>query len=64
MITSFKMAKQYIKADYEKINGKISFRGVVTSLMFEPGFKYIFWMRLTQFYWLKKGYLFPALCYM
>lgn len=59
MITSFKMAKQYIKADYEKINGKISFRGVVTSLMFEPGFKYIFWMRLTQFYWLKKGVCFP-----
>ena len=47
MITSFKMAKQYIKADYEKINGKISFKGIIKSLMFEPGFKYIFWMRLT-----------------
>lgn len=59
MITSFKTAKQYIKADYEKINGKISFRGVITSLMFEPGFKYIFWMRLTQFFWNKKGICFP-----
>jgi serine O-acetyltransferase len=59
MITSFRMAKQYIKADYEKINGTISFRGVITSLMFEPGFKYIFWMRLTQCYWIKKGVYLP-----
>lgn len=59
MITSFKMAKQYIKSDYEKINGRISFWGFITSMMFEPGFKYIFWMRLTQFYWLKKGICIP-----
>lgn len=56
MITSFKMAKQYIKADYEKINGKMTFKGFVMSYLFEQGFKYIVWLRLTQFYWLKKEY--------
>lgn len=59
MITSFKMAKQYIKADYEKINGKMTFKGFVMSYLFEQGFKYIVWLRLTQFYWLKKGICMP-----
>lgn len=59
MITSFKIAREYIKADLEKINGGFTVIKLIKTLMFEPGFKYIFWMRLTQFYWLKGGLYLP-----
>ena len=60
MITTFNEAKRYIKRDFEKINGKATFFKVLSSLFFEPGFKYIFWMRLTQYFWVKqKSIRFP-----
>ena len=54
MITSFAQAKEYIKKDYEKINGNPTVHGIIKSLLFEAGFKYIFWMRLTQYFYVKK----------
>lgn len=54
MITTFMEAKRYIKRDFEKINGKATFFKVILSLLFEPGFKYIFWRRLTQYFWVKR----------
>lgn len=45
----------FIKWDFERINGKITFRKFTASLLFEPGFKYIFWMRITRYFWLKHG---------
>lgn len=54
MITSFRVAKTHIKCDYEKINGKATAFGIFKSLLFEPGFKFIFWLRLTQFFWVKR----------
>lgn len=55
MINTFKEARQYIKLDLEKINGKFSVSKMIKTLMFEPGYKYIFWMRLTQCFWRKRG---------
>ena len=45
----------FIKWDFERINGKIALRKFMMSLLFEPGFKYIFWMRVTRYFWLKRG---------
>lgn len=45
----------FIKWDFERINGKITFRKLMMSLLYEPGFKYIFWMRVTRYFWLKRG---------
>lgn len=45
----------FIKRDFERINGKITFRKFMTSLLFEPSFKYIFWMRIARYFWLKHG---------
>lgn len=60
MLTTFKETKDCIKSDFEIINGKINFRKLMMSLLFEPGFKYIFWMRLTQYFWLNmKSLRFP-----
>lgn len=52
-VNSFSDLKAFIKRDYEKINGKISLKGFLFSLLFEPGFKFIFWLRLTRFFSLK-----------
>lgn len=45
----------FIRWDFERINGKLTFRKIMMSLLFEPGFKYIFWMRITRYFWLKRG---------
>ena len=57
-VLTFKDLKSFIKRDYEIINGRLTMRGLIMSLLFEPGFKYIFWMRITRFFWLKKGLFF------
>ena len=50
-----KELKQCIKQDYEIINGRITLKGFLKSMLLEPGFKYIFWLRLTNYLWLKRG---------
>lgn len=52
---STKELREYIKRDYEIINGAWTMKGFLQSLMFEAGFKYIFWLRITRFCWLKSG---------
>lgn len=47
--------KQYIRRDYEIINGRFTASGFLQSMMFEPGFKYVFWLRVTHYLWSKKG---------
>lgn len=47
--------KKYIKQDYEIINGKWTWKGFLTSMLFEAGFKFVFWLRVTRYFWLKKG---------
>lgn len=59
MLTTFKDTKKCIKCDLEKINGKFSFGKMIKTILMEPGFKYIFWMRLTQYFWVKKGIVTP-----
>lgn len=54
-VLTWKNLISFIKRDFERINGKITFRKFMTSLLFEPGFKYIFWMRVTRYFWLKRG---------
>lgn len=50
---SYKSLKYFIKRDFEKINGKISFKKMVKSLLFESGFKFVFWLRITRYFYLK-----------
>lgn len=45
----------FIKWDFERINGDITFCKFMKSMLIEPGFKYIFWLRLTRYFWLKRG---------
>ena len=54
-VLTFKDLIAFIKWDFERINGKITFPKLMMSLLFEPGFKYIFWMRITRYFWLKRG---------
>ena len=56
-VRTWKDLISFIKWDFERINGKITFRKFMTSLLFEPGFKYIFWMRITRYFWLKRGFV-------
>lgn len=58
-LTSFKALRYFVRRDYEKINGKLKLSGVIKSLLFEPGFKYVFWLRLTRYYHLKSKLFLP-----
>lgn len=54
-IDSWKALKYFIIRDFERINRDITFRKLIKSLAFEPGFKYVFWLRITRFFWKKKS---------
>lgn len=58
-LVSFKALKYFITRDFERINRRISFGKLIKSLLFEPGFKYIFWLRMTRYFYLHKKALFP-----
>ena len=58
-LVSFKALKYFITRDFERINRKITFRKLMNSLMFEPGFKYVFWLRITRYAFLKKKKALP-----
>ena len=53
MRNSMASLKKCIKQDYEVINGPISAGGFFKSMLFEPGFKFVFWLRVTRYLWLK-----------
>lgn len=53
--SSLEELKNYIKQDYEVINGKWTWKGFLTSMLFEAGFKFVFWLRITRYFWQKNG---------
>lgn len=48
-IVSWKALKYFITRDFERINRRITCKKLLKSLAFEPGFKYVFWMRITRY---------------
>lgn len=56
-LSSFQDLKSFIKQDYEVINGKWTCKGFLSSMLFEAGFKFVFWLRITRYFWQKKGIL-------
>ena len=58
-IISFSALRYFITRDFERINRDITFPKLMWSLMMEPGFKYVFWLRITRYFWLKKGIFLP-----
>ncbi len=58
-IENLRALKYFISRDFYKINGQITFGKFMKSLLFEPGFKFTFWLRVTRYFYLKKGILFP-----
>lgn len=58
-VISIKQLLKFIKIDFERINGPIKLKRFLISLLFEPGFKYIIWMRITRYLWLRGGVLMP-----
>ena len=48
-LVSWKALKYFITRDFERINRRITFRKLMRSLLFEPGFQYVFWMRITRY---------------
>lgn len=57
---TFKDLKFYIRRDLGYTNGKV-IRSFINRYLFEAGFKYVVWLRLTRFFYLRKSLLFvPA----
>lgn len=54
---TFRDLKLYIRRDLGYTNGK-TIRAFLSRYLFEAGFKYIVWLRLTRFFYLKKSPLF------
>ena len=57
-ITSFKALRYFIRRDFEKINGHITLKRYLYSYLTEPGVKFIFWLRVSRYYYLKGKKLF------
>lgn len=53
-IDSVKALRYFIERDFTKIHGTISCKKFVKYLMIEPGFKFVFWLRITRYLYLKK----------
>lgn len=60
-LVTFKELKYYIIKDLGWTNGKV-FRSFLNRYFFEAGFKFVFWLRLTRYFYLKKGIFFKILC--
>ena len=58
-VTSWSALKYFTIRDFERINRRISFGRLMKALMFEPGYKYVFWLRITRFYFLKSRLYLP-----
>ncbi len=54
-LDSFRALRYFITRDFERINRKITVKKVLKSLIKEPGFKFIFWLRITRFFYLKSS---------
>ena len=52
-ILSFRALMYFIKRDFEKINGRITPKMFLISFLTEPGFKFVFWLRIARYFLLK-----------
>lgn len=48
-VTSFAALKYFITRDFERINRRITCKKLIKTLFVEPGFKFIFWLRITRY---------------
>jgi serine O-acetyltransferase len=53
----FTVFKEYIKDDLSRINNPPTITKLLYCLLFEPGFKYIFWLRVCHFLQRKKRFI-------
>ena len=51
-LSSFSALKYFILRDFERINRKLTLKKLLKSLVLEPGFKYVFWLRITRYSYL------------
>ena len=56
-VVSFDALKYFIIRDFERINRRISLKKLLKSLLLEPGFKYVFWMRITRYAFLRRRWV-------
>lgn len=54
-LESFKALKYFVTRDFERINRKITTKKILRSLITEPGFKFIFWLRITRYFYLRSN---------
>lgn len=52
-LSSLKALKYFIHRDFWKINGRVTVKKFLISLLTEPGFKFVFWLRITRYFFLK-----------
>ncbi len=57
-LSCLKALKAFIKRDYEKINGRFTGLKCIKSYLFEPGFKFVCWLRITRYFHLKPKFPF------
>ena len=65
-VTSFAALKYFIQRDFEKINGHITLKKYLFSMLTEPGVKFVFWLRVARYFRLKgkKAFFLFLLCRM
>ena len=56
-LISFRALKYFITRDFERINRRITFKKLLKSLFLEPGFKYVFWLRITRYAFINHRWL-------
>ena len=57
---TFKDLRFYIRRDLGYVNGNV-IRSFISRYFFEPGFRFVVWLRLTRYFYLRKSLLFyPA----
>ena len=54
-LISFSALKYFVIRDLERINGDFSIGKMLKTMILEPGFNYIFWMRVTRFFYLRNN---------
>lgn len=58
-INSVAALRYFVRRDFSKINGKITFKKFLRSLLTEPGFRFVRRLRITRYFWLKGKKAFP-----
>ncbi len=53
-VTNWKNVRLFIKKDFEVSHGEFKYISFFKALLFEAGFKYVFWLRITRYFYLRK----------